>query len=234
MKTIHHCCFQFYLYHNCATNQTIFEIKNFPHSYYDKDISKVFNNYAENYFLPEGEVLLKTDKNIPLVTLNKYGKGMILSMVPFAYNDTRYDGELLRWNLIEYVLDTTVLKKDEKVIEKEDVVVEEVKTEEVKTEVKVVETKKENNSELNIIDMSDTTNTVSEYCVQLYSDGNKDSFMRTLTAHKDLKNIRGEIRGRYYVIRAGRYSTLNDASNDVKYYKNYFNDAFARECIYKK
>lgn len=196
-----------------------------------KELRLVINNYAENYFLPEGKILLKTDSNIPLVTTNRYGKGMIISMIPFSYNDTRFDGELLRWKLMEYALDTTVLKKDQ-IIEEE--AVEEKKETPVKEEV-VVEEKKEApmKEEVNIVDMRNTNSTTTAYCVQLYSDANEASFNKTLYAHKNLKNIRGEIRGSYYTIRAGKYEKLNDAVKDVPYYREYFNDAFARECAYK-
>lgn len=225
-----------------------------------EDINKlrvVVANYAEFYFVPDGQVLLKTDSGIPVVTINRYGKGLILSMMPFSYSDTRFDGELLRWKLMEYALDTTVLKRDGKitvsseetediqvikveepkkaeevvVIEKEPAIVEKSLEEEtVVTEEPVYESSK---SDVKIIDMSDGKTNETAYCIQLYSDGSERTFMKTLEANSNVKDIRGEIRGRYYVIRAGKYERFKDALNDLNYYKRYFKDAFVRECAYK-
>lgn len=220
-----------------------------------EDINKlrvVVANYAEFYFVPDGEVLLKSENGIPVVTTNKYGKGLILSMVPFAYSDTRYDGELLRWKLMEYALDTTVLKKglyteEEELVEEiiveekvETPLVEEPVVETPAVEAPVVEEKveapvvKEETKKVEIIDMRNVTDEVTEYCVQLYSDPNEGRFMKTLYRHENVKAIRGEIRGTYFTIRAGRYETYKEALKDVPYYKQYFHDAFARECIYNK
>lgn len=214
------------------------------------DINKlrvVVANYAEFYFIPDGKVLLKSDSGIPLVTTNKYGKGLILSMVPFSYNDTRFDGELLRWKLMEYALDTTVLKKGryevkaeepeqvETIVEEkieEPVIEQPVAVEPVVTEP-AVEVKEEP-KKVEIIDMRNVTEEVTEYCVQLYSDPNESRFMKTLYKHENVKAIRGEIRGTYFTIRAGRYETYRDALKDVDYYRQYFHDAFARECIFNK
>lgn len=166
-------------------------------------------------------------------------------MVPFAYNDTRYDGELLRWKLMEYALDTTVLKKglyedkveiEDKIVVVEPIVEEKpVKPVEVKAiEEPVVEEPKveEPKEKFQIIDMRNVTEKVTDYCVQLYSDSNESRFMKTLYKYDHVKDIRGEIRGTYFTIRAGRYATYSDALKDVNYYREYFRDAFARECIY--
>lgn len=209
-------------YINYKKREVVFDVNS--NNNWLKDISKlrlVINNYAENYFLPDGDILVKTNNGVPLVTENMYGKGMILSMIPLSYNDTRFDGELLRWNLTEYALDKVVLKRNQP----EKVVVVEKKVEMIQPEEKT--------EGVRIIDMRDLTEGVTEYCVQLYSDANESSFMSTLESHKSLKNIRGEIRGRYYTIRAGRYNTLAAAAKDVPYYRQYFGDAFARECVYK-
>lgn len=211
-----------------------------------EDITKlrvVVANYAEFYFVPDGKVLLSSDSGIPLVTTNNYGKGLILSMVPFAYNDTRYDGELLRWKLMEYALDTTVLKKGKyefKPEEPEEIetIVEEkieepiIETPIIKEEPETLPEVKEVTNKVEIIDMRNITDKVTEYCVQLYSDPNEGRFMKTLYKFDNVRAIRGEIRGTYYTIRAGRYSTYSDALKDVNYYRQYFNDAFARECVY--
>ncbi|BCD62632.1 hypothetical protein NitYY0826_C1514 [Nitratiruptor sp. YY08-26] len=57
-------------------------------------------NYMENYVLVDGKALLVDKQGRTLVTLNRFGKGYVLSMLPFEYQDVYYDGELLRWKLL--------------------------------------------------------------------------------------------------------------------------------------
>ncbi len=201
-----------------------------------ENLRMIVNNYAENYFLPDGKVLIRNN-NIPLVTVNNLGKGMILSMIPFTYNDTRFDGELLRWKLVEYALGSIVLKKEQNqnIIEDNAELIELMGGDPapIKNQrAQISDENKDNDSK--IIDMRNVNSSTTAYCVQLYSDVNETSFKKILEENKNVKNIRGEIRGKYFVIRAGRYDSLKKASKDVKYYKNFFSDAFARECVYKK
>ena len=70
------------------------------------------DNYLTAYLQPKGEVLVKNRKNNrPLVTFLKYGKGGIVFLRDFEFEDKRFDGELLRWKLISYLLEKKYIKK---------------------------------------------------------------------------------------------------------------------------
>lgn len=230
------------------------------------DINKlkiVVSNYAEHYFVPDGKVLLRAENGIPLITENQIGKGMIISMLPFTYNDTRFDGELLRWKVMEYALNTSVFNKNHfKIINENREVIElkPAKVEKINQNVKALEQKKLNdNSEVKIIKMTDDVsknevdvnnivtekqvkvinmdkldvNTTEDFCIQLYSSIGKEGFDKVYNENKNVKNIRIEMKGKYYVLRAGRYDEYKNALNDLTYYKKYFPDSFVRKCSYK-
>ena len=70
------------------------------------------DNYLTTYLQPKGEILVKNKKNNqPLVTFLKYGKGGIVFLRDFEFEDKRFDGELLRWKLISYLLEKKYIKK---------------------------------------------------------------------------------------------------------------------------
>lgn len=69
-----------------------------------KRLKVVIDNYMEMHVLINGEKLLVDKEGRPLVTLVKYGKGYVISLLPFEYTDVYYDGELLRWKLLFYLL----------------------------------------------------------------------------------------------------------------------------------
>jgi len=75
---------------------------------YFKDIHnlKISNyNYLSLYFIPKGISLLKDTKNRTLVSFIPFGKGGIVSLRDFDFQDKKYDGELLRWKLLSFFLD---------------------------------------------------------------------------------------------------------------------------------
>jgi len=72
-----------------------------------KDIHKLrldLTNYMQNYFVILDKTILEDDTYGPVVTYTKYGKGYVVSLLPFDYQDVYYDGELLRWKLFYYLL----------------------------------------------------------------------------------------------------------------------------------
>lgn len=74
---------------------------------YFKDIHnlKTSNyNYLSLYFIPKGISLLKDTKNRTLVSFIPFGKGGIVSLRDFDFQDKKYDGELLRWKLLSFFL----------------------------------------------------------------------------------------------------------------------------------
>ncbi len=71
-----------------------------------KDIKRLkieVRDYVQNNFVILGEPLVVDTKRNPLVTLLKYKKGYVVSLLPFEYKDVYYDGELLRWRLLFYL-----------------------------------------------------------------------------------------------------------------------------------
>ncbi|BCD67686.1 hypothetical protein [Nitratiruptor sp. YY09-18] len=62
------------------------------------------DNYLENFMILDGKPLLVDQKGKPLVTMKRYGKGAVVTLLPFEYQDAYYDGELLRWKLLYYFL----------------------------------------------------------------------------------------------------------------------------------
>lgn len=71
-----------------------------------KDIKRLkidIQNYLQNNFVVLAKPLVVDTKGRPLVTLMKYGKGYVVSLLPFEYKDVYYDGELLRWELLFYI-----------------------------------------------------------------------------------------------------------------------------------
>ncbi len=74
-----------------------------------KDIKRLklnLENYLENYFVIKTNPVLTTPKGDPLVSINRYGRGYITTLLPFEYEDLYYDGELLRWRLLYYLLNS--------------------------------------------------------------------------------------------------------------------------------
>ncbi len=68
-----------------------------------KRLKVVIDNFMEEYAIVDGKSLLVDSANRPLVTLVRYGKGYVVSLLPFEYSDVYYDGELLRWKLLFYL-----------------------------------------------------------------------------------------------------------------------------------
>ncbi len=69
-----------------------------------KRLKLVIYNFMEIYPLIEGKKLIVDTRGRPLVTLLPYGRGYIVSLLPFEYSDVYYDGELLRWKLLLYLI----------------------------------------------------------------------------------------------------------------------------------
>lgn len=68
-----------------------------------KRLKLAIYNFMEEYPLIRGKKLVVDKQGRPLVTLLKYGKGYVLSLLPFEYSDVYYDGELLRWKLLFFL-----------------------------------------------------------------------------------------------------------------------------------
>ena len=69
----------------------------------------ITKNFMSIDFLPKGKYLLKSNSGKPLVSFVQYGKGGVVFLRPFEFQDTMYDGELLRWKLLYYLLNRMYL-----------------------------------------------------------------------------------------------------------------------------
>lgn len=75
-----------------------------------KNLEIKTNNYLQADFMPQGEYLLTTKSKKPLVSFIRYGQGGVVFLYPFEFQNTRYDGELLRWKLLYFLLQKMYLK----------------------------------------------------------------------------------------------------------------------------
>jgi len=80
-----------------------------------KSVELTNYNYFSLYFMPKGKVLLKDRNNHPLVTFVRYGKGGIVNLMDFEFENKMFDGELLRWKLLGYLLNKKYLLPYERI-----------------------------------------------------------------------------------------------------------------------
>jgi len=76
-----------------------------------KNLEIKTDNYLQADFMPRGKYLLTTQNKKPLVSFIRYGRGGVVFLYPFEFQNTRYDGELLRWKLLYFLLDDMYMKK---------------------------------------------------------------------------------------------------------------------------
>ena len=77
-----------------------------------KNLQIKTDNFLTADFIPKGDYLLESLKNKPLVSFIRYGKGGIVFLRPFEFQDKRYDGELLRWRLIYWLMNRMYIKNN--------------------------------------------------------------------------------------------------------------------------
>jgi len=77
-----------------------------------KDLKIDTNYYLAADFIAKGETLLTNSKGSPIVSIIPYGRGAVVFIRPFEFKDKRYDGELLRWKLLRYLLEKGYLKRE--------------------------------------------------------------------------------------------------------------------------
>lgn len=70
-------------------------------------------NFLTADFIPKGDYLLETTNNKPIVSFIRYGKGGVVFLRPFEFQDKRYDGELLRWRLVYFLMNRKYLTSNE-------------------------------------------------------------------------------------------------------------------------
>lgn len=158
-------------------------------------------------FIIDGSVLISSDTK-KLLCLNRYGKGKILSMLPFEFTDLNKDGELLRWKLLD-IVKKDVMVDGLKIVAKETVVPK-----------KRVKEKKQQIKE--------------GLCIQLFSTYSYKDALKDIEDSKDYKLSRIENRGKIFTARVGMYSHMRDLKNDFKELKKLYPNAFVRRCIYRE
>ncbi len=79
-----------------------------------KNLQIITKNFMSVDFIPDGTYLLKSKSGKPLVSFVRYGKGGVVFLRPFEFQDTMYDGELLRWKLIFFLLNRMYLDTNNK------------------------------------------------------------------------------------------------------------------------
>ena len=95
---------------------------------YFQDIKKLkiqTQNYLSADFLVQTESLVKSKDNKVLVSFVPYGKGGVVFVRPFEFKDKRFDGELLRWKLLYFLLNKMYLNNHQ-IVEVENITVEEI------------------------------------------------------------------------------------------------------------
>jgi len=78
-----------------------------------KNLKIQTQNYLNADFLPQAETLVYDNKRKPLVSFISYGRGGVVFLRPFEFKDKRYDGELLRWKLLYFLLNKMYVNNHE-------------------------------------------------------------------------------------------------------------------------
>jgi len=175
---------------------------------------------AQTFFIIEGEDLIREKSGKVLLSSANYGKGKIISMLPFESYDAYRDGEMLRWNLLK-VLTKKVLV-DEQELEELTVQTESLKTDET-VDVKVKKVVK--------IEPVQVASVIQEgRCIQLFSGTSKSDSLEKIKKATTYPLARIEKRGIYYIGRVGMYSSYKEAKMDLIPLKRSYRDAFIRTC----
>jgi len=96
---------------NYKTLKLAYKTKSKIAYFYDiKDLQILTDNFLTADFMPKGDYLLESTKGKPLVSFIQYGKGGVVFLRPFEFQDKRYDGELLRWRLIFFLMNKMYLR----------------------------------------------------------------------------------------------------------------------------
>lgn len=103
--------------------------------YFDdiKNLDIVTMDFMSADFMPKAKTLLATTSGEPVVSFVQYGKGGVVFLRPFEFKDKMYDGELLRWKLMYYLMNKMYLTDTKEEVVPQEVVVKEPVVEKVFT-----------------------------------------------------------------------------------------------------
>ena len=76
-----------------------------------RNLQIITKNFLTADFMPTGDYLLESKSGKPLVSFIRYGKGGVVFLRPFEFQEKRYDGELLRWKLVFFLLNKMYLNQ---------------------------------------------------------------------------------------------------------------------------
>ena len=108
-------------------------------AYFDdiQNLDIVTKDFMSADFMPKGRTLLATTKNQPIVSFIQYGKGGVVFLRPFEFEDKMYDGELLRWKLMYYLMNRMYLNEKKELVRKVEPIIVKTKPIIVKTKSRV-------------------------------------------------------------------------------------------------
>jgi len=96
---------------------------NIPYFKDIKNLELISNDFLSVDFMPKAKTLLATTSGKPVVSFVQYGKGGVVFLRPFEYKNKMYDGELLRWKLMNYLMNRMYYEKQAIVIEEKSPIV---------------------------------------------------------------------------------------------------------------
>ena len=169
-----------------------------------------------NYILKGTNLLSSSDKI--LLSLNKYGKGKIVSLLPFEFTSLYRDGELLRWKVLG------MLKSDEKFIGLKIPKAPKIKLANFETELKK-----------SISKSSVSKSPLKEgFCIQLFSTHFYKSALEEIKYSVNFPLSRIDKRGKQFVGRIGMYQYIQEGERDLIRLKKIYPNAYMRRCEYSK
>ncbi len=164
---------------------------------------------SQTFFIIEGEDHIKNSAGQTMLSIAKYGKGNIVSMLPVESYDAYRDGEILRWQLLKTLKE--MRKADTTIIADKNI-------EEKKPEKEVIVQK--------------ATTLTKGRSIQLFSYRNKAGAYKALKEASKHELARVEKIGDFYVGRVGMYNSDKDASKDLKQLRLAYPGAYMRTCVY--
>jgi hypothetical protein len=200
------------------SKQIIFkDIKSITHLHDIKSLQLTLNKKRQINYILKGTNLLSSADKI-LLSLNKYGKGKIVSLLPFEYTSLYQDGELLRWKLLK------ILKSDKKLIGLKTPKVPKIKLANFETELKKISSKE---------NMKKNPPKVG-FCIQLFSTNIYKNALKEIKPSENFTLSRIDKRNKLYVGRVGMYLHVKEGEKDLFSLKKLYPNAFMRRCEYSK
>ncbi len=164
---------------------------------------------SQTFFIIEGEDHIKDSAGQTMLSIAKYGKGDIVSMLPFESYDAYRDGEMLRWQLLKTLKE---MRKADNTLKAD----------------KLIEEKQPQKEVL----VQQATTLTKGRSIQLFSYRNKAGAYKALEEASKHELARVEKVGDFYVGRVGMYSSDKDASRDLKQLRLAYPGAYMRTCVY--